>query len=153
MGYIVRFLHWACTTLLACRFVCFARFGCVCYMVRYACQVWLFWRWHLEFIYIICMYIYNRTVFKNLSTFESFLKSLSTFEPSPNFSAHSSLPHKYICIHTYIHVWQLHATYGEAMLLGSALYVAIPRLVLSQGFPCWNVYMCDTCLGHRVSCI
>ena len=49
MGYIVRFLHWACTTLLACRFVCFARFGCVCYMVRYACQVWLFWRRHLEF--------------------------------------------------------------------------------------------------------
>ena len=98
---------------------------CVCMFIYTSVQLWYIHVPQLlyiscgrpkHYIYIIYKYIYHRTIFKNLSTFEPFFKSLSTFEPSPNFSAHSSLPHKYICIHTYIHVWQLHATYDEAML-------------------------------------
>ena len=42
----------------------------------------------------------------------------------------------------------LRATQSESTLHNSAHYVAIPRLVLSQGFPCW----CCICV-HIVVCV
>ena len=115
---------------------------------------------------------YIRTNFGNLSTIEPFSKisahlnhffksqhTRTIFLISQHIRTVSHMRHIHapkLVLHTscITRIWDIMCIMRavKPMLLGSALYVAIPRLVLSQGFPCWNVYVCDICLGHRASC-
>ena len=115
-----------------------------------------------HYIYIIYIYIYHRTVFKNLSTFESFLKSLSTFKPSPNFSAYSSLPHIYIYIYTYLYpcvaaacdLWRSYATW-QRVVRGYSTVSIIAGLPLLECVHVWHMpgtscimHLSESCTHH-----